>query len=228
MTVPRRLPPTQGERVRNIDRSHAALSAQGRTASARPVPQGRPENRVQAPTGNVVTGTGAVNAVSITSTAAGQGSSAAAGLQGVAVGPNADASGNYSVSIGTLSAASAQDCVVVGDTAYGYAEQCVALGYNTGATAVSGTAVGAQAGVSNGADYGLAVGFTAASAAAGGVAIGADHNGIGARADNQDDFVLGTDQHHVIIAGALVLSDGSGGLWRITVSGGSLSAVAYP
>jgi hypothetical protein len=41
MGVPRRLPPTQGERVRNIDRGHAALSARGRTASARPVPTQR-------------------------------------------------------------------------------------------------------------------------------------------------------------------------------------------
>lgn len=38
MTVPRRLPRTQGQRIRNVDLTAGRLSGQGMTASARPVP----------------------------------------------------------------------------------------------------------------------------------------------------------------------------------------------
>jgi len=49
VTVPRRLPRTQGERIRNVDRSHASMSGQGMTASARPVTSGRAAAQVYAP-----------------------------------------------------------------------------------------------------------------------------------------------------------------------------------
>jgi hypothetical protein len=77
------------------------------------------------------------------------------------------------------------------------------------------------------ASYATAIGAYAYVGHAGGVAIGADHDGNSAETTAVDDFVLGTENHHVLIAGALVLSDG-GTLYRITVTGGVLGLVAYP
>lgn len=200
--VPRRLPRSQGQRVRNIAITHASLSAQGGTAAARPVEQRRPENRIWQPpqSGAAVTlGTASGDtSTSITSTGSGSGTSSATGSGAVAVGDYTASLGIRSVAIGGFSYANGDDAVAIGG----------------GESEHSAVADGAGA---------IAIGHQATAEGDGSAAFGS-----GAHATD-GQVVIGSASAAVVVPGAFVLRDeATFDLYKLTVSGGTLSVTAYP
>lgn len=202
--VPRRLPRTQGQRIRNVDLTAGRLSGQGMTAAARPVPQQRPENRIYQPptvgSSNVVTGdSSGEHSIAIISTAAGgSAETVASGGGAIAVGWNAQAAGDGSLAIGYQSMVDATgvDGIAIGINARAEQPRGIAIGSGESATIAYGT---------------------------NSVAIGS-----GATAFNDNEISIGAAPQYVVPS-ALCLVDNSGNLHRLVVgTDGALSTVAYP
>lgn len=217
--VPRHLPRTQLERIRNVARTHAALSGGGSTAAARPVTQGTSAPQVyRAPgTGGAVkTGdSSGENSVAIASTTTDDGGVTATGADAVAIGYGAHAGGFLSVALGGLSTSAdgADGAICIGWNALASGDASIAIG--TGGTSAASTrATGTES---------VAIGPQAQASGSRSVAIGAD-----AAASGDDQIALGSS-HVVIVRGSLCLADSAGNLHQVVVStGGALSTVAYP
>lgn len=94
-----------------------------------------------------------------------------AGLAGVAIGPDALASGNLATAIGADSEA-ADDSVAVGDHAHAIGPGSVAVGSGAGASASDAVAVGTGVGIGSDSPRAIAIGHVA-DAKEDGIAIGA-------------------------------------------------------
>jgi len=139
--------------------------------------------------------------VSIGSYDGGGYSASASGNSAVAVGNGAVASGNTSSAFGSpANAGGDYSAAFVGNAAGQYAS---AFGYGSSASGTGGLAIGGYSTSTSGA-YATMIGYHITGGSyAGAVAIGADHTGTGAAPTAQDDFILGTANHHVKILGTL-------------------------
>jgi hypothetical protein len=154
--------------------------------------------------GAVLTGdSSGTGSTSITSTVSGTGSTLATGAQAVAMGGGyVEASGVGSLAIGgeasssTVAGGLRSSAVGADSQAYGD-YNFAAAGASTNGLA----AIGVGPAASPAGDYAVAIGAATAATNAGAVAIGTDHTGGGAQADLEDDFVLGTANHHVAVPG---------------------------
>lgn len=225
--VPRRLPPNDDERQSTIDKTGAAGSGRGQSPSYRPPrsgtgnQQGRGQQAFDemdpvvigldaASTSGRAVAVGAGSQANFDHSTALGADSTADGGAAISIGHFSSATGDAALAVGSAAGANGMNTVALGRDAYAEGDQAIALG--------SATAEGANSTAIQGIAH-----------ANGAVAIGADHAGATAHALNQDEFVLGTSAHIVIVHGKLVLDDGTGGLWQLSVStGGVLSVVAYP
>lgn len=184
---PRRLPPSEAERLRVVVNRMAPGSAAGQTRSARPV---APNTRAAARTI-----AGSVSGASVDPVVIGTGASGA-GSGDVAVGLNA-AAANDSTAMGDSSTATGLQSFAANGTATG-----------DGAIAMNGHAAGnnaVQAGSGGSAhnDDSVALGASATTFGDRAVALGA-----GVIAPNDDDFMLGTPTHNVQVQGTFALTSG--------------------
>ena len=120
--------------------------------------------------------------------------------------------GNKNVAVGAQAGfCRATDLTNPDSTSKSYAtktgEEQVLIGFqatqvlNTQSTANGAIAVGARAMANT---DGIAIGRDTRAAAAGSVAIGKDSQGNSAQANNANDFVLGTENHRIILAGKII------------------------
>lgn len=215
--VPRHLPRTQQQRIGNVARTHAALSGGGSTAAARPVTNtSASPQRYQAPfSDNIVLGDASgFQSTAITSTASGPGSATASGEAAIAIGEQSLAEADGSVAIGGASLGPD----AVRSVAIGKFASCAA----GGAVAIGGGESGASA---------IASGAGSVALGPGALADGIDSValGYGAHATGNNEMALGGTAAVAIIRGTLVLRDQSTfDLYKLTVSGGSLSVTPYP
>ncbi|MDQ1497695.1 MAG: hypothetical protein QOI86_1035 [Actinomycetota bacterium] len=122
----------------------------------------------------------------------------------------------------TAPVASAARTLAAGDAAVASAHDAIALGYNAQAVAIYGIALGDNSLVGGAASAALGDGATANNTSS--VAIGS-----AATTDHDHQIMLGTVSEIVEVpkAGGLILTDNSGGRWKIQVStGGVLSTSA--
>lgn len=131
--------------------------------------------------------------------------------------------------------------VIVGDTG-GQVGAAVAISY-TGGTGADSSATGVEAvAIGLGSDAAgrkaVSIGSGSSAAGANGIAIGDNTSaaaqdtiaiGNGVSAPNAYDCVIGTSQANVQINGALIIADQStGNLYRLDMTGGVLTVVAFP
>lgn len=115
------------------------------------------------------------------------------------------------------------------------ASRCTFVGQGCGQISAdqsdNAVAIGFEAQIDG--DGAIAIGTDVVASAAGAVAIGRDSTGTPATTTTQDQFVLGTPAHHVVVPGDLetpggvILASPDGTRWRLVVSNaGVLSTVA--
>lgn len=164
----------------------------------------------------IAAGTGA-DAHNDDSVAVGPGSYA--GLEGVAIGKDAEA-WDYCVVLG--SGASVAD---------GTSELCVVIGPSATVAAASDSVVCIGHGASVDGNDSMALGKLASATAAQAVAIaGAAGNpgsvAIAGTTDDDNQFMLGTDGHTVVVPGTFILQSPDTSRWAVTVSNAGVLSVA--
>lgn len=222
--IPRRLPPTPGERVKSAIVQLTAPSKQGGTRMARPVNTSGAKKVQNSVYGNYVP-QGDIGDGTLGSTAAGL-NSAGLGVNAVSVGYSW-AYANSSTAVGDHTKA-----FNVGDTAVGYGAQASGDGVYTAAAFGEGSAAakGATA-INSGSvrgDYGVALGYFANVdiGANGSVAIGCDSTASGAEVHTSDTIALGTDLHVLQLSNPVVTSHGASlGYLKIKVNQSNISGV---